>query len=77
MESFFWLLSLFVLIGLTSAQTSSVCNSETVGDSVCVKYDLFDDYQYATCVSASYIEEQSFGFVKCSMMRKKFYLIKC
>lgn len=65
MKFFFLLLG---LIGLTSAQTPSVCNSETVGDSICEKYDLFDDYQYATCLSASYIADQSSGFVKCSMI---------
>lgn len=47
-------------------QTPPICNSDTLGDSICEKFDEFNEYQYATCLTSSYIQEQSDGFVKCS-----------
>lgn len=50
----------------TIVQEPPICNSDTLGDSICEKFDQFDGYQYATCLTSSYIQEQSDGFLTCS-----------
>ena len=49
-----------------SLVSSQVCNEDNIGDSICEKFTpYFTEYQYATCVPAEYILEQTDGLFQC------------
>lgn len=49
-----------------SIASSQECNEDKIGDSICEKFTpYFTEYQYATCVPAEYILEQTDGLFQC------------